>query len=265
MESKYSIHDLSRFQGEGPDNLSRFNMPLELGIAVGIRFLKDGQPATHNWVALVPPGFVHQKFVSDLGGFDPPDHDGTPAMVIRQVAAWLSMQPDFTPPAVKATTILDAYPEFTAQLDQARADALGTLTWPAIVKSAEAVVSQMADPKRAVTGGCVRERSRTIRAAPRPEWLLPLDARWRTLHAGTNATCSHLSGQGALSVLRRTDFDVLALHPHRKGAPASGPSQHGSHSGTTRSGDEEQSAQPVASSARRGRSRQHDEAVGAAR
>jgi len=26
-QSKYSIHDLSRFQGEGPDNLSRFNMP----------------------------------------------------------------------------------------------------------------------------------------------------------------------------------------------------------------------------------------------
>ena len=25
MESKYSIHDLSRFQGEGLDNLSRFN------------------------------------------------------------------------------------------------------------------------------------------------------------------------------------------------------------------------------------------------
>ncbi len=40
-ESKYSIHDLSRFQGEGADNLSRFNMPLELGMALSIRY--DGK------------------------------------------------------------------------------------------------------------------------------------------------------------------------------------------------------------------------------
>src|SRR5437762_6007355 len=41
-ESKYSIHDLSRFKGEGPDNLSRFNMPLELGMALSIRY--QGKP-----------------------------------------------------------------------------------------------------------------------------------------------------------------------------------------------------------------------------
>ena len=145
MESKYSIHDLSRFQGEGGAlNLSRFNMPLELGMAVGIRYLKDGQPATHNWVALVPQGFVHQKFISDLAGFDPPDHDGTPEMVIKQVAAWLSMQPDFTLPTPSAKSILDAYQGFCNLLDQSKQNALGTLTWPAIVKDAELVVSQLA-------------------------------------------------------------------------------------------------------------------------
>jgi hypothetical protein len=37
-ESKYSIHDLSRFQGEGPEQLSRFNMPLELGMALSLRY-----------------------------------------------------------------------------------------------------------------------------------------------------------------------------------------------------------------------------------
>src|SRR6186997_348579 len=31
--SFYSIHDLSRCEGEGDQNLARFNMPLELGIA----------------------------------------------------------------------------------------------------------------------------------------------------------------------------------------------------------------------------------------
>jgi hypothetical protein len=31
---KYSIHDLSRCTGEGSENFARFNMPLELGMAM---------------------------------------------------------------------------------------------------------------------------------------------------------------------------------------------------------------------------------------
>lgn len=143
MESKYSIHDLSRYQGAGAENLARFNMPLELGIALGMRYLKDGTPAGHNWVALVPGQFVHQKFISDLAGFDPPDHDGQPATVIRKVAAWLSMQPDFTPPTPTAKAILDRFAGYTQQLEAERANALGTLTWPAILKCAEIAVSAM--------------------------------------------------------------------------------------------------------------------------
>lgn len=49
MESKYSIHDLSRYQGQGADNLGRFNMPLELGIALGMRYLKEGTRAGHKF------------------------------------------------------------------------------------------------------------------------------------------------------------------------------------------------------------------------
>jgi len=143
MESKYSIHDLSRYQGQGSDNTGRFNMPLELGIALGMRYLKEGTPAGHNWVALVPAQFMHQKFISDLAGFDPPDHDQTPPTMIRIVAAWLSMQPDFTQPTPTAKTILDAYPRFCVLLAEAKAASLGTLTWPSIIKSAQVVVSGM--------------------------------------------------------------------------------------------------------------------------
>jgi hypothetical protein len=63
--------------------------------------------------------------------------------VIKRVAAWLSLQPDFTPPTPTAKTILDGYPTFQSLLHQARKDSLGTLTWPAIIKSTQLVVSQM--------------------------------------------------------------------------------------------------------------------------
>lgn len=143
IESKYSIHDLSRFQGEGAENLARFNMPLELGIALGIRYVKEGTPATHNWVALVPENFIHHKFVSDLSGYDASDHDQQPATVIKRVAAWLSIQPDFAPPTPAAKTIFDAYAGFRDSLNKAKADSLGILTWPTIIEAAQIAVGQM--------------------------------------------------------------------------------------------------------------------------
>lgn len=145
-ESKYSIHDLSRFQGEGSDNISRFNMPLELGMAVSLRYQGKASGTLHNWVALVPVGFVHQKFISDLAGFDSPPHEQTPATVIRSVAGWLMIQPDFAPPAPSPKKILNAYPKMRDLLEEAKNDALGHLTWPMIVRSAEQVVSEMSEP-----------------------------------------------------------------------------------------------------------------------
>src|SRR5438876_10674071 len=56
-QCKSSIHDLSRSTGEGGDNLARFNMPLELGMAAAFRFereMSDRPP--HRRFALVPEG-----------------------------------------------------------------------------------------------------------------------------------------------------------------------------------------------------------------
>jgi hypothetical protein len=75
LQSKYSIHDLSRYQGQRNQNLARFNMPFELGMALGIQYLGDFETRSsgnrHHWFVLVPPNFVHQKFISDLSGYDP--------------------------------------------------------------------------------------------------------------------------------------------------------------------------------------------------
>ena len=145
-DSKYSIHDLSRFQGEGADNLSRFNMPLELGMALSLRFQGSTSGTPHHWVALVPEGFVHQKFISDLAGFDLHAHQQTPISVIRAIAWWLTLQPDYSPPAPTPRAIFEAYPTLVALLDEAKADSLGRLTWPVLVKCVERVITAMGEP-----------------------------------------------------------------------------------------------------------------------
>jgi hypothetical protein len=69
------IHDLSRCTGEGGENLARFNMPLELGMAMARRYM--GTANDHEWLILAPKGHAYLRFVSDLAAFDPATHDGT--------------------------------------------------------------------------------------------------------------------------------------------------------------------------------------------
>ena len=121
-------------------------MPLELGMAVACRFQGRITGIQHNWVALVPQGFVHQKFISDLAGFDAPAHEQTAASIIREVAAWLTQQPDFTPPAPSARKILEALPELERLLAEERDEGLDHLTWPTIVRCAQIVVAAMGEP-----------------------------------------------------------------------------------------------------------------------
>lgn len=68
--SKYSIHDLSRYRGEGEERLARFNMPLELGIAMARRSMQRSKKEKHDWFVLVPEGHQYQKVISDLAAFD---------------------------------------------------------------------------------------------------------------------------------------------------------------------------------------------------
>jgi hypothetical protein len=90
---RYSIHDLSRYQGEGELNLARFNMPLELGVAMGLRGLDPAEGA-HDWLVLVREGHLYRRVVSDLAGFDPMTHDGSPAQAAVAVLSWLMTRPD---------------------------------------------------------------------------------------------------------------------------------------------------------------------------
>lgn len=120
FSSKYSIHDLSRCRGEGNEQLARFNMPLELGIAMAQRYLTRNQPEQHDWLVLVPTGHAYTKVISDLAGFDPRKHDEKIETVTQCVMSWLVTRPEVilagtaSPPTPKA--VINALPTFQAEL-----------------------------------------------------------------------------------------------------------------------------------------------------
>jgi len=133
LGSKYSIHDLSRCIGEGSENIARFNMPLELGIAMARRFI---DPATeHDWLVLVPRGHTYIRFISDLAAYDPATHDGSIPSVVVAVMSWLATRNDAIPP-VTPKEVLAPLPTFQANR-QSLAEAWGDFPpWADIIKAA---------------------------------------------------------------------------------------------------------------------------------
>ena len=80
---RYSFHDLSRVQlAANPPQTPRFNMPFELGIAVG--WARWGT-APHTWFVFESQKWRTQKSLSDLGGTDVYIHDGTPQGLFREL------------------------------------------------------------------------------------------------------------------------------------------------------------------------------------
>jgi hypothetical protein len=112
FSSRYSIHDLSRCTGEGDENLARFNMPLELGMAMARRF--SGRAPKHDWLVLVPKGHAYLRFISDLAAYDLEIHDGALESVTVAVVAWLATR-EGAVPTVTPDAILAALPEFQAK------------------------------------------------------------------------------------------------------------------------------------------------------
>ncbi len=87
-ECRYGIHDLSRIelnQAQYP----RFNMPFELGIFFGARYMGAGDQRKKNALILERDKFTYQQFISDLNGIDPREHKNDPMLAMRRVRDWL--------------------------------------------------------------------------------------------------------------------------------------------------------------------------------
>jgi hypothetical protein len=115
---KYSAHDLSRVRGEGEQNLARFNMPVELGMALFYSFLS--QRAGHRCAFLVPSPFEYRAVVSDLAGLDPFSYRN-PDEIVTCTYEWLTGFKDVTDLAKARTSefVKECYAEFRGRLQRA--------------------------------------------------------------------------------------------------------------------------------------------------
>src|SRR5271166_346506 len=85
---RLSIHDLSRTELSAGTGLPRFNMPLELGILLGIKHAAS--KAARKKTCLI---FVKDKhntaFITDINGMDVEGHGDQPEKVIFSIRNWL--------------------------------------------------------------------------------------------------------------------------------------------------------------------------------
>ena len=112
VESKYSIHDLSRIQARRRGEHFRLNMPFELGLDYGCRQFSDGDRKTKKILILEEKPYRYQAAISDLAGCDIQSHAANFETAVRKVRNWLVSEA--TIEADGAARILAAYEDFQA-------------------------------------------------------------------------------------------------------------------------------------------------------
>ena len=86
--SRYSIHDLSRFQSRGKGEFYRMNMPFELGIEYGCRYFSSDRLREKRCLILGKGRYEYIKALSDLSGVDIKSHNNEPPGIVRAVRDW---------------------------------------------------------------------------------------------------------------------------------------------------------------------------------
>lgn len=88
--ARLSIHDISRIELDRINGLPRFNMPIELGIALCAKHLRSDATRDHAFLVLDSERYRYQRFASDLAGVDIAAHGGEVQRVIAAVRDFLA-------------------------------------------------------------------------------------------------------------------------------------------------------------------------------
>ena len=90
VESDWNIHDLSAVSLDKKTRMPRFNMPLELGIALGIKWRSTPRQRRKRILVLDAEPHQYDKSTSDLSGQDLRAHGLRPEKAISCVRDWLA-------------------------------------------------------------------------------------------------------------------------------------------------------------------------------
>lgn len=103
--SRFSVHDISRVELDPESELPRFNMPIELGIALGMKHLGRSKLRDHHILVLDAAKSTerhrYQKFASDLASTDIKEHGGEVELVISAVRDFLSPHTEAPTPGMR--------------------------------------------------------------------------------------------------------------------------------------------------------------------
>lgn len=148
--SELSIHDLSRpFGDPANDNLARFNMPFEFGMAYFLAEISEKLGRDHDWLCLVLESHRHAEYLSDLAGHDLEPHDGSPIEIVPLVLSWLSTRTGVPPipPGLDPAALIGLLPELDGLLATERARWGGKLPWVRqVAVSRDLIVSRFGSP-----------------------------------------------------------------------------------------------------------------------
>ena len=90
--AKYSIHDISRCVSEKVGEFSRQNMPLELGLDMGIRRFDTSLPSEKKFLIFESKAYESKRSLSDLAGQDVAAHNDRYETVISKVRDFLRVE-----------------------------------------------------------------------------------------------------------------------------------------------------------------------------
>ena len=93
-ECPRSIHDLSEVKLGKTSGLPRFNMPFELGLALGARAFGSKARKSHRIKILVAEPFKMPAYLSDLAGNDPGAHGHKQERILELVRDFLHTYPN---------------------------------------------------------------------------------------------------------------------------------------------------------------------------
>jgi hypothetical protein len=138
-DCEYSIHDLSRCRGGGDRNLARFNMPLELGIAMQRRF---ASPESHDWLVLTPSTEAYAAYISDLAGYDLSRHEETVESIVPPAMSWLITR-EGSVGGLEPKDVHSALPFFRARKADLRLQWGAYIPWQLLIEAASEVAPAM--------------------------------------------------------------------------------------------------------------------------